>query len=518
MKQETVMTEEMRNERLAECAKTVLNFCRSRTDNPYDAEELAQEILYEILRSAPNLRENEAFYGFLWRVADNICKSHYRKKQKQQTEPISEEFPDENAIESLENTENEDILLLRRELMLLSQRYRCAAILYYVENKSCAEIASALETSESMVKYLLFKSRKKLKEGMKMERNYGIQSYHPKKLHLCFLGRGTNHYYDLTKDDLIRQNILWACYNDELREEQIALEIGVGLPYIEKDIDILTEYKLLVKIGKKYRTNIVILTSETVKSIKNACFSTILQVTRELSDEIEDILPKMREIGFFGSNFSKNTLKWNLFHRILHLAYMRTRTPISADSPFENGAYVWGMEELEASINTCGFDAEGVNLCFYDYLPKPNANHHDFWNHSSRACLLGALAKNESEKIAVYGQETLADLLRLGYVVKKDASYFPAMCVFTQKQLENLDFLLENAVKTANFAAAEILQTIETILTEQTMAHLKEQLPGIANAALFNPFVGATLKAAVEQGVLSTDYTPGEIATMYLVK
>ncbi len=512
------MTIEMRNERIAECAKTVLNFCRSRTENQYDAEDLAQEILCEILRSTPNLHEDQAFYGFLWRTADNICKSRYRKKQKYQTETISEEIPDETVWKSLENTENEDILLLRRELTLLSQNSRRTTVLYYVENKSCAEIADILEISESMVKYLLFKSRKKLKEGMKMERTYGIQSYHPKNLHLCFLGRGSNHYYDLTKDHLIRQNILWACYNDELREEEIALEIGVGLPYIEKDIELLTDYRLLVRIGKKYRTNCIILTAETVKSIKNACFSTILQVTEALSDQIKEISPKMREIGFFGSDFSENTLKWNLFHRILHLSYMQTRTHIHFTSPFENNAYVWGMEELEATINTCGFDAEGVNLCFYDYLPKPNADHHDFWNHSSRACLLGALAKSESEKIAEYGKETLADLLRLGYVVKKDESYLPAMCVFTQKQLENLDKLLENAVKTANSAASEILKMIESILIEQTMAHLKEQIPSIANAVLFDHFVGATLKNAVNQGILSTDYTPNEIATMYLVK
>ena len=52
------------------------------------------------------------------------------------------------------------LTLLRRELGLLHKEYRHAVILYYVENKSCLEISRLLGISESMVKYLLFKSRK----------------------------------------------------------------------------------------------------------------------------------------------------------------------------------------------------------------------------------------------------------------------------------------------------------------------------------------------------------------------
>ena len=115
-------------------------------------------------------------------------------------------------------------------LRLLSEKYRRATILYYLENKSCAEIAGILSVSESMVKYLLFKSRKLLKEGMSMERNYGEQSYQPKRLELLFWGNGPNRYYSLCSK-LIPQNILFACYNDSITAEQIALEIGVGLPY-----------------------------------------------------------------------------------------------------------------------------------------------------------------------------------------------------------------------------------------------------------------------------------------------
>lgn len=122
------------------------------------------------------------------------------------------------------------LYLLRRELTLLSDKYRKAVVLYYIENKSCSEISNHLSISESMVKYLLFKSRQTLKEGMSMERNYGRQSYNPKGLSLLFWGNGANRYYHLC-DSKISQNILFACYNDKLSAEQISMEIGVALPY-----------------------------------------------------------------------------------------------------------------------------------------------------------------------------------------------------------------------------------------------------------------------------------------------
>ena len=79
-------------------------------------------------------------------------------------------------IEGISEEEDSALFLLRRELALLAEKYRKAVVLYYIESKSCLEISDCLGISESMVKYLLFKSRQILKEGMRMERNYGRQS------------------------------------------------------------------------------------------------------------------------------------------------------------------------------------------------------------------------------------------------------------------------------------------------------------------------------------------------------
>lgn len=112
-------------------------------------------------------------------------------------------------------------------------------ILYYLDNKSCSEISSLLAVSESMVKYLLFKSRKIIKDGMNMERKLGKLSYNPKKFIPNYSGEGPNRFYAYM-NNLIRQNIVLACYNDSLTPERISLETGIPLPYLDDEILELT--------------------------------------------------------------------------------------------------------------------------------------------------------------------------------------------------------------------------------------------------------------------------------------
>ena len=146
------------NQKIEEVSKSVLSYCLARTPNVQDAEDLAQDILVKIMTSAQNLRNDEAFYGFMWAVAGNVYKDWLRKKSRHKTAEITEiDATEDFDFGKLDN--ESDVYLLRRELALLSEKHRKATILYYINNKSCSQIADELSVSESMVKYLLFKSK-----------------------------------------------------------------------------------------------------------------------------------------------------------------------------------------------------------------------------------------------------------------------------------------------------------------------------------------------------------------------
>ncbi len=189
------------NEKIAEVSKTIFSYCMAKTPTREDAEDLSQEILYELIKSAENIRDDKAFYAFMWGIAGNVYKQWYRKKLKNNTCELTEDIPSDDVFTE---DDNNDIYLLRRELTLLSEKYRKATILYYIDGLSCFEISSALAISESMVKYLLFKSRKILKEGMSMERNLGELSYNPKTLIPMYSGQGPNQFWQLCRARLDR--------------------------------------------------------------------------------------------------------------------------------------------------------------------------------------------------------------------------------------------------------------------------------------------------------------------------
>ena len=70
----------------AQISKSIFSYCMARTSNEYEAEDLAQDILLELTKSVQNIREDKAFYGFMWSVAKNVYKQWYRRKKLRQQE------------------------------------------------------------------------------------------------------------------------------------------------------------------------------------------------------------------------------------------------------------------------------------------------------------------------------------------------------------------------------------------------------------------------------------------------
>lgn len=155
----------------------IFAYCLARVRDRAQAEDLAGDIVVEVLRSAQNLRCDDAFFGYLWTIASRVCSRQGRKQQ-----PASYDDAYMGAVwhsPEKEILHQEEIQLLRRELSLLSDQHRRITVLYYFQKQSCAQIAERLGLSVSMVKYYLSASRKKLKEGISMTREFGEKSYHP---------------------------------------------------------------------------------------------------------------------------------------------------------------------------------------------------------------------------------------------------------------------------------------------------------------------------------------------------
>ena len=517
--------------RIEEVFRTIYSYCVVRTASREDAEDLAQDIFLELTKALPNLRDEQAFYGFMWSVAGNVYKQWCRKERRSQTFELTEDIPSEKDKYLEITDEDSEYQRLRLELALLSKKYRDATVLYYVEEKSCAKIAQILNISESMVKYLLFKSRKLLKEGMSMERIFGEQSYHPRQLGIRHFGDSSSYnLWDLIQGSRIRQNILWACNFDRLNDEQIALQIGVSLPYMEDDLDVLTEAGLLLKEGNYYQTNIIILTNEFHKEVDAKLESLKRGIANKIKAFVEENMEKVREVGFYKCDMSRNSLRWQIASMLQMYAFENAteylyHSGIIQKSPFEGGNQVWGEEEEGRSdaggLNVCSIDAKewntDISMYFMDWLGHPQSNHLDFYRSRNWIKVYSKLAHGQSNISHEMELEIVAEMIRKGYAYKEGDRIRVTMPVFTKEEYEKVIMLLTPVIQEIKELMVEAAGKIAKVMVNHVPTHLKKQVNGIAAMDIWHQCVYLPFLLLIEEDFLSLQWKPLEMASCHVV-
>ncbi len=511
--------------RIAGIARTVYSFCASRIADPFDAEDLSQEILCQVYRSAGKLRNDEAFYGFLWAIANNVYKNWCKRRGNTREQALTDDLP---APESADESDDAELYLLRRELSLLYEKYRKAVILYYIEQRSCGEIARLLSVSESMVKYLLFKSRKLLKEGMQMERNYGSQSYDPKGLKLLFWGNHGEKYYHLA-DSILSQNILFACYNDRLTAQEISLQIGVALPYLEKELRELHENGLLKKEGSRYTTNIVIFTRDLALEIGTKTAALRERIGDLLKNAIVEKETAVRDLGFSGADMGEQSFRWQIVSFLLYRAVIQLlQSRIALPYP-ENeeglGLFIWGCElgEAETCTSPFGFgisnvvNARGDYVQFMDFNLHGEMVHHYFYGRQHAVNLFLEIAGGGSWPFSENDKATIADMIRKGYVRARDGQVSVNAPILTRAQYQSLcDLFHDNAEAIADEAEL-LMDAVTNILKNHIPVQLKQMARPMAYFRLFEDAISAPVRVLYERDFLHPYTGEGLLPTTYVI-
>lgn len=533
------------DEKITEASKAIFSYCMARTSSQYDAEDLAQDIVVEIYRSAANIRDDKAFYGFMWAVAGNVYRQWCKKKQQNRKVSSADEFPGDDILPDAGTEaafeavlgEDSDIMLLRRELALLSEKYRLATILYYLEDKSCSQIADILSVSEAMVKYLLFKSRKIVKDGMSMERNYGEQSYNPREFSLSFLG-DVNHYGDVCDSRLV-QNILFACCNDKLNAEQISLEIGVGLPYIESELKKLCEYDLLRMEGSKYYSNLVIFTREYQKEAGQKTAQFKENIARKVKQTVLEKEAAIRGLNFAGSEMDGNTFRWQVSCMLLSYAVIhKFREKIALDYPvdvFGRHCFRWGVEKSRAQmqdgqeagerehnvrwggVGNCEVDHESGYIEFMDFPVNGEFVHHYFFDDRLHTNIFMDIAAGRTEHFSENDRAAAAEMVRKGYAVQKDGELTVNAPVFTGEQFGKLQEILDEPAEEIAAMCGEILDENSKVLQNHVPVHLKKQAKQMPFLTLFGDAISAPMHSLYGEGFLSAAEDGSMLPTTFVV-
>jgi len=134
-----------------------------------DAEEVKeamQETFLRVFRHLKRYDEQRDFFGWLYRIAVNVCRDLEQRRRKRRIfTSLDEALP-----MATQPRTNDDIALLRRAIDTLPERERLAIILRDIEELSTEDVAEILGNTPATVRVQISKARAKLRAWFGVKR------------------------------------------------------------------------------------------------------------------------------------------------------------------------------------------------------------------------------------------------------------------------------------------------------------------------------------------------------------
>jgi len=158
-------------------AAPVFHFLCRMVGNEDDANDLAQETFARVFRARASFRLNEKFSTWLYTIAANLARNHFRWRARHRNvslntgtedpeQSLENILPARDAAPSEQTLAAERAAAVRKEVSRLAEDLREAIVLCEWEDRSMAEAAIILETTPKAIESRLYRARKQLRERL----------------------------------------------------------------------------------------------------------------------------------------------------------------------------------------------------------------------------------------------------------------------------------------------------------------------------------------------------------------
>ncbi len=153
----------------------VFRVCLGFLKNPQDAEDLAQEVFFQVYKNARKFRGDSKVSTWIYRIAVNLCINRLRKEHRRRWLSSFEASSGSGKLEQIpSNADSPESLLERRErqkilnraLGALPSNQRIAFTLHRIEGLSHEEIAGVMECSVSAVESRIHRAKLNLQKHL----------------------------------------------------------------------------------------------------------------------------------------------------------------------------------------------------------------------------------------------------------------------------------------------------------------------------------------------------------------
>lgn len=516
--------------------ESLLGFSMKRTNNRHDAEDLTQDIIFEIYRSYTKLKRYEgvqALEGWMWAIARHTYCRWLNKRKKDNVVYI-EGIMNEDFCESLDDSisnqlvKKEELNLLRREISMLSKNYRDIIVFYYLNNKTCLEISEITTLPLSTVKWRLHQAKVIIKERMENMKVYTEKTYAPGNLWVKSTGVFNQPYtcfyvFDQIKS-LLRQNILLSSYKRALEISELSAELGVPSVYLEEELHSLIEEGFVKEKGsERYQTDFIIITSDMKENIYPLVEELGCNMAEYFFKEMNSLEESIRKIDFIGCNKSWEELLWTIIPCCSISSFMLL--PDDFTLPMKPHGNSWKLIGFEGTTKDYPWSGDQTNYSYLDGRLTQSV----YWTNYL-TYRIGFLNKEEAEfyyncltgmiklqSLNEENKEIAAQLISKGFLIKEANTIKPNIISLTEKQYNDSISLISPTAK--YFADNFLSKYYERISTE-----LKKHVPSVLNddisfaaAMLVSESCGFALKHLIDKGILKLPEDPASsIKGMYI--
>ena len=369
--------------------------------NLHDAEDLTQDTLlaaYQYLRRGGEIANMKYW---LTSTLSHKWNDKLRKKYRLPTVSI-DMIPDD--VEDDVKVDGPTAEEVRREVAYLAKLQREVIVRHYLQGEKVQSIADELGVPKGTVLSRLSSGREQMRKGFEEMEKYDKQSYRPERLDVSCHGRQGFHDepWSLVANDLMKQNILIAAYDNPITVVEISKTLGIPTAYVETAVNDLLKSELMAKSGNKVFTDFMITTPEQLHrgldveiDLVERNYVALLKLINEYLDEL-GALPLVNSL----SECKQKKLKYYfILHLFSHAIYVATQRivpskeeyPVRPDGgrwiamgtqypqnfDFENyrfGKYCYGGERR--SYDEYYLGAKSIHLRIYDSQPDLNKYEH----------------------------------------------------------------------------------------------------------------------------------------------
>lgn len=537
---ETAMNEANKRELIKEYTDNYLGkifyYCLKKTGDSYEAEDLASDITLNVLKSLESGSSPESFSSWTWKIARNRY-ARWADRKRIKNESVSGadifdyEIADDEEIFLDTWIKNEELAILRRELAFISSDYRNIIVAFYLDDRKIKDIATGLRLPENTVKTKLMRGRQILKEGMNMAREFGTRSYKPENVEFinwCSRFGDRGQPWSVLEHPMYK-NIFLEAYGEAKTAEELSLELGIALPYMESELEFLTNQTFLIKEKNKYITSFPIISKEaqmeTDKLYNEGAKAVYPMITRIV--DIVDNRCKEEEYSYYGSYQSYEEAKWTLlmlaFEPFLHLnGNKRFEYPNRPD----NGCWeIIGYQSYEHNepefVGSHYDDTIGFSSFRFNYKGISQKTHGGLSIDKINA--LRSLVRGENNVDEVLCEE----LVKGGFVHKKDGKYIPEVVAFDKEYKKKIATMLtadekkeiEKIKEEAKTVLSEVAKKARNIYLNDLPAYYRS-IDRLANFVALNGGVDRDriFTLAIESGYLKYDDSMVKALGTYVIK